>query len=91
MALRECKERYTATARSSNILSLGVEYAVDQILTAKIAELDETLRIQAMTRLQRIRSRLTRARDSGDLDQPWRVQFSGHPANYGFNFSGPTL
>lgn len=43
MALRECKDRYTFAARSSNILSLAVEYAVEEILTAKIAELDETL------------------------------------------------
>jgi len=43
-----------------------------------------------VTRLQRIQSRLARARDSGDLAQPWRVQFSGNPANYGFNVSGPT-
>lgn len=37
-----------------------------------------------------IQSRLFRARDSGDLAQPWKVQFSGHPANYGFNVVGPT-
>ena len=43
MALRECKERYTAAARTSNILSLDVEYAVEEILTAKIAELDKIL------------------------------------------------
>ena len=43
-----------------------------------------------MTRLQRIQSRLARARHSGDLDQPWRVQFSENLSNYGFNVSGPT-
>ncbi len=43
MALRECKDRYAFAARSSNILSLAVEYAVEQIL---IAELDEILGIK---------------------------------------------
>lgn len=43
MALRECKDRYTTAARTSNILSLAVEYAVEELLTAKIAELDELL------------------------------------------------
>ncbi len=42
MALRECEDRYTA-ARTSDILSLAVVYAVVAILTA---ELDEILGFQ---------------------------------------------